>query len=333
MGSWRGEKIHRNGRNDENLKERCDKVRYMARAIVTCCKTEIMRRVGTKVISKLHEVETIPAFLYNAETWTLNQSEKKLIDQTEIYAWKKMIGLPQTTPTAGIALTMGSIFATIRVAIKQLTYLHKVLNKEETHWTRRTLNIMREYNIGWARQVDQLLVKWDLAQDWAEISQKTLAQWKGEVRNAAEKMNKHRLREECETKIRGESKQKTKTKFVLEKLEGVDYVRKPDIFILQNYSILHTRALIMGRYGMLKCANNFSHGHGTKMCNLCNITDDESHRINSCPQWESINLCNNPCKITFDDIYHDNYERCLAVVETILNMWDLENGKNEMRRK
>ena len=86
-----------------------------------------MRRVGTEVIMKLHEVETMTAFLYNAETWTLNQSEKKVIDKTEIYAWKKMIGLPQTTPTAGIILTMGSIFATIQIGIKQLTYLHKVL--------------------------------------------------------------------------------------------------------------------------------------------------------------------------------------------------------------
>ena len=65
-----GERIHRNGKNEENLKERCDKVRYTARAIVTCCKTEIMRRVGAKIISTLHEAETIPVFLYNAETWT-----------------------------------------------------------------------------------------------------------------------------------------------------------------------------------------------------------------------------------------------------------------------
>ena len=47
---------------------------------MTYCKTEIMRRVGTEVILKLHKAETVPAFLYNAETWTLNKSEKKLIN-------------------------------------------------------------------------------------------------------------------------------------------------------------------------------------------------------------------------------------------------------------
>ena len=327
-----GERIHRSGRNNENLKERCDKVRYTARAIITCCKTEVMRRVGMKVISKLHEVETIPAFLYNAETWTLNQSERKLIDQTEIYAWKKMIGLPQTTPTAGIVLTMGSMFATVRVGVKQLIYLHKVLNKDKEHWTRRTLSRMKEFNISWAKQVDGLLTKWKMNNNWEDIQQKTAAQWKSEVQNAAEKMNKQRLYEECETKSRGETKRKTKTRFVIDKLDVPDYSRKPDNFLSQNHCIVHTRAVVMGRYGMLRCANNFSHGHGTKMCDLCGVEDDEDHRINTCPKWEKINFVNSACKVSFGDIYLDDYERCLVVVEAILRMWDLDSGKNEMRR-
>ena len=327
-----GERIHRNGKNNENLKERCDKVKYTARAIVTCCKTEIMRRVGTRVIMTLHEVETISAFLYNAETWTLNLSEKKLIDQTEIYAWKKMLGLPQTTPTAGIMFTMGSMFATILISIKQLTYLQKVLNKDEEHWTKRTLYIMKEYDIGWAKQIREVLVKWDLSQDWEEIRQKTPAQWKMEVRNAAERINIARLKEECETKSRGETKQKSKVNYVTGKLVDPDYRRKPDGFISQSLSVLHTRALIMGRYGMLKCANNFSHGHGTKVCDVCKVKDDEGHRINICSKWAQINLVNDSEKVTFDDIYHDDYNRCHKVVRTVLQMWDLENGKNEMRK-
>ena len=327
-----GEKIHRNGKNEENLKERCDRVRYTSRAIVTCCKSEIMRRVGTQIVIKLHEAETIPAFLYNAETWTINKGDRKLIDQTEIYAWKRMIGLPQTTPTAGIVLTMGSMFATIQIEIKQLIYLHRILNKAEDHWTRRTLNIMKEYDIGWAKQIVEIMTKWQLNQEWEEIRQKTPGQWKGEVKNAAEMMNKARLKEECETKSRGETKQKTKTKFVVDKVDRSDYQRKPDNFIARNHSILHTRALIMGRYGMLKCANNFSSGHGTKMCDVCKVVDDEDHRINTCRKWGVANLINSTEVVTYGDIYLDDYERCLVVVETILKLWDLENGKNEMRR-
>ena len=96
------------------------------RAIITCCSSKIMRKIGVRVIRRLYESETIPALLNNAETWTLNKTERNQIDKTEIQALKKMIGLPQTTPTAGILMTFGILCASIRIDIKQLLYLHKV---------------------------------------------------------------------------------------------------------------------------------------------------------------------------------------------------------------
>ena len=83
---------------------------------------------------------------------------------------------------------------------------------------------------------------------------------------------------------------------------------------------------------MLECGSNYK-GTMKEICNECQTIDNEDHRINNCPKWEYVNFCNDKCKINFDDIYSDNYERCLEVVESILRMWDLENGKNEMRRK
>ena len=82
---------------------------------------------------------------------------------------------------------------------------------------------------------------------------------------------------------------------------------------------------------MLKCANNFQMLYGGKMCSLCGEIDTEEHRINHCPKWETINLRNNDQKIAFNDIYCDDTDRCLAVVNVILTIWDLDNGKNDMR--
>ena len=36
-------------------------------------------------------------------------------------------------------------------------------------------------------------------------------------------------------------------------------------------------------------------------------------------------------KLTFDDIYASDVDKNLHVVKTILSVWDLENGRNEMR--
>ena len=289
-----------------------------------------MRKIGMSVILKLHEAETIPAFLYNSETWTLTKTEKKSLDRAETYAWKRMLGLPQTTPTAGIFLTVGSLFASVRVEQKQLLYLHRVLTKDKKHWTNTTLNALREYNIGWARQLTDLLNLWDLEQNWENIEKKPFAQWRREVSTAAEKRNITRLREECETKSRGEKRSMSKTKYVIKTLNSTTYQRKPDAFISQHQYILYTRALIMGRYGMLKCASNYSVGFGTKICDTCDVLDNESHRINTCNKWQHVNLCSSSDKIDYNDLYSDDIGKCFSVVNTILSVWDLENGKNEI---
>ena len=279
-----------------------------------------------------NEAETIPAFLYNAETWTLNKYDKNVIDQAEVYAWKKMIGLPQTTPTAGIFLTVGCLFPSVRVKQKQLLYMHKILKKEETHWTKTTLYALKGHNIGWAKQVMDLLDKWGLEQNWEIIKEKPFREWKREVTAAAEKMNIARIKEECESTSRGDTKIKTKTTFALNTVVSPNYIRKPDLFINSHNSILHTRALIMGRYGMLRCNNNFSNGYGTKMCDNCKDLDTESHRINYCKKWSGINMCNSSEKMDYNDIYSSDIGKCFKVVQMILNLWDLENGKNEIRQ-
>ena len=121
---------------------------------------------------RLHEAETIPTLLYNAETWTLTATEKKSLDLVEIAALKKMVGLPQTTPTAGIILTTGTMFTTIRIEIKQLLFLQRILRRENSQWTKALLINMKEENISWAKQIEETLEKWNLETDWEQIEKK-----------------------------------------------------------------------------------------------------------------------------------------------------------------
>ena len=87
----------------------------------------------------------------------------------------------------------------------------------------------------------------------------------------------------------------------------------------------------MGRYGMLQCAANFEKSYGGKNCRECSVIDDENHRINECKVWEHINLYNVNEKLDFDLIYSENTVHCIKIVERILIMWDLGNGRNTMR--
>ena len=326
-----GEKITRDGKNDGNIKERIQKLNISVRSIMTCCRSEVMKRIGIKIILKLYEAEASTAFLYNAETWTLNKTEKGIIDKAEIQAYKKMIGLPKTTPTAGIMATLGTLFASVRIETKQLLYLHRLLNKESDNWAKVILFHLRDQNIGWAKQIDELLGKYGFEQEWHEIAAMPIALWKSCVKNAADVVNKQRLKDECENKTRGETKTKTKTKFINDALENQNYQRSLDPFLEQYQSTIHARSLIMGRYGMLQCGNNFSKGYGSKNCVKCKVIDDESHRINSCERWRSVNLYDSTTKVNYPDIYSDDNSKCLQVVNAIISIWDLENGKNEIK--
>ena len=326
-----GEMIRRDGKNDDNLEARLGKVKQSVRAIITCCKSDIMKPIGTKIMFQLHEAETLPALLYNAETWTLSAAEKKSLDQMEIYAWKQMLGLPKTTPNAAVIHTTGSLYTSIRVEMKQLIFLHKVLTREEGNWTKTTLYALRDHNTGWAKQADETLQQWVIETNWTKISQKSKNEWKAEVKLAAEKRNTEKLKDECLSKSRGETRHKTKTKHLIDILDDPNYKRAPDTLIQENQSIVFARALIMGRFGMLKCANNFSHGSGGKLCKECAVIDDEDHRINYCKKWETVNLYNAQDKIAFDDIYSKELDKCEAVINKILSVWDLDNGKNDIR--
>ena len=327
-----GEIISRDGKNTKNLRARFDKVKTRVRSIITSCKNHILQNIATKTMIQLHESQTLPALLYNAETWTLTSAERKLIDQMEIYAWKKMIGLPNTTPTAAIIHTTGSLFASIRVDVKQLIFLQRILKKEMSKWGRTTLLRLKEHDYGWAKQINNTLTNWNLETDWHVIQEMSVGEWKRRVDAAAEEQNLCRLKKECLSKNRNETKQKTKTKYLEEVLNDKNYKREPSPLIHQNQKLITTRALIMGRAGMLQCANNFYTKYKTKNCNDCGVIDDESHRINDCTRWRAINLKESHEKIIFDDIYTGDADKCQAVLAKIIGIWDLANGKNEMRK-
>ena len=120
-----GEIITRDGANEENLRARFNKIKSTVRAINTCGKGRVMRRIEVEVLITLHEAVTLPTLLYNSETWPLNATISKELDKMELWAWKSMLGLPKTTPTAAVMFVSGALFASVRVRIKQLIYLQR----------------------------------------------------------------------------------------------------------------------------------------------------------------------------------------------------------------
>ena len=181
-------------------------------------------------------------------------------------------------------------------------------------------------DIGWANQIDKKLEEYDISYSWSEIKNMKFSQWKRLVTMSTEKKNKKKLIDMCYNgKI-----EKQKTKRILDVLNRKDYVRGPRMDILKK-SRYRSRIQIMSLFGMLDCAKNYKYGNGGELCSVCNTTDDENHRINFCTKFAGTNLCNSLVKFDFRSIFSMNNETVDRAIDVVGSLWDLRNGKNEMR--
>ena len=72
-------------------------------------------------------------------------------------------------------------------------------------------------------------------------------------------------------------------------------------------------------------------GYGRKDCEKCGVVDDENHRINHCETWGSMNLSNSCEKVDYQMLYSEDRGESMVVIDKILSLWDLGNGRNRMR--
>ena len=124
--------------------------------------------------------------------------------------------------------------------------------------------------------------------------------------------------------------EKTKSKFIIDKLKSDNYERKPFIGLLCK-NRLRARIQLMGMFRTLECATNYKHGYGGEICKTCSVIDDENHRINKCSRFKETNLYHSPLEYDFYGIYTDDDDNVDRTIEVIGHIWNLENGRNEMR--
>ena len=153
--------------------------------------------------------------------------------------------------------------------------------------------------------------------------------WRCTVTNVTEARNKSRLLEDCHKKVNNETIPKTKTKTIVDKVSSNFYIGKP----LNEFVSLtknEGRSLIIARYGMLECGQNFK-GTISSQCLRCDVPDNENHRLNVCPNYSNINFVNDDQKIPFDSIYSDNVETLRVIILRINQLWNLKNGHGSMK--
>ena len=323
-----GDEVTSNGKNTENIKIRKQKLRATIATINTIASNEVLNQVESIVLLELHERIAIPGFLNNAETWVLNKGETNELERTELQAIKNLYNLPTRTPNAAIIYVFGTLYTRQRIDKSQLLYLHRMLNRPPTHWTTKTLLILEEMNIGWSKNIKQILTYYSLTTDFQEIKATPWPTWKQNVTSNIESKHVERLTDECFKTIDGERTIKTKTASIVPEITSNEYRRKPKTSILKT-SKRETRTIMMARFGLLECGKNFK-GTQSEMCNQCICVDDENHRLNHCIKWRNINLYDQTEKVDYTEVYSDDLNIVRRVIPFIENVWDTRMSQGRM---
>ena len=267
---------------------------------MSVCSSDTISKMEVWALLKLHETTTIPTLLSNCETWVLGKEQHKQLERQELWALKKLFGLPPTTPNSAVMLLSGCLYTTQRIHQKQLLYLKTILSRPNDDWTKISLQIQESEKLWWAKQIEDTLKQYSIDLTWHEIKAMPFAEWKRLVKTKIEEKYIQRMKEGYQ----GSQGEKTKTKFIKNIIENNAYERKPMAHIMEGRSKTGARALIMGISGMLDCANNFHFKYERRNCNDCGVIDDESHRINYCKKYEAYNLYHSHTK--YDFIFYES---------------------------
>ena len=177
------------------------------RRVLASSQIEVMKRIETKTLLRLHEAYTIPSILINCESWTLSKKDRNSLDKLEIWAFKKLLGLPITTPTAAVMYESRAPYTSIRVINRQLKYLHTILVREDEDLGKKTLLSQVSEKSGWGKYIVTTLHECGIELNLDEIRGKKKVEWRAIVDKATWQLNRKKILDSC----KGKEKLKTKT--------------------------------------------------------------------------------------------------------------------------
>jgi hypothetical protein len=154
---------------------------------------EVLSRIKMVTYLELHNKCLLPALLYNSETWIHSTKEIKNLDRLQIKALQRYMKTPNSTPILAYYADLGIYPLLTLIQIRQLMYLHKLLNSKG-----RPLEALRTEignmearppsrnpnQLSWYNHITSILSQHGLPTDLATIENTPRGRWKTMVGKA-----------------------------------------------------------------------------------------------------------------------------------------------------
>lgn len=131
-----GSLLTNTGTSEEEVKRRCNMAKVAVGRLTKIWKD---RQISRATKNRLVNCLVLPILTYGCESWTLRQAERKKIDATEMYCYRRMLRIPWTERRTNVSI-INELNITNRLSckirLKQLKYFGHIMRKSPDNMER-----------------------------------------------------------------------------------------------------------------------------------------------------------------------------------------------------
>ena len=271
--TYLGDIISCDGKNSKNIQNRISKGVGIISQILNLHETISFGPYLFEIATLLRESLLINGTLTNVEVWyNLTNADVKEFENLDKLLFRKLLEVPQTTPTEAYYLELGIIPVDIIIKARRLNYLHSILTRDKTgmlytffitQWTQPTKG-------DWTEQVKLDLAEFQIPCSFEYIQNKS--------KDSFKRLVKIKAKELALNKLLGKQGRHSK----MEKLRYKD-LKQQNYFLNEKLTPNEMRTVFRYRTRMELFGENFRGGKEQVICPLCRTHLDNQDLSFQCP--------------------------------------------------
>ena len=272
--TYLGDVISGDGSNKLNIASRVSKGLGKIAEIISMIDNISLGKHYFKIALLLRESIFLSSILTNSEVWyRVTKSEIEELEIVDRSLLKRILSVPNSTPTAALYLETGCIRIGTIVKARRVNYLHYLVKLQQSEMLSKFFYVQwyDSHPHDWTTQVKMDLLDLSLPNDLDEIRKKTTFSWKSLVRR---KIREYEIKELI-------SIQQTQNKSKLDKLKYVE-LQQQEYFT--SLSVEQAKETFRFRTRMADFSENYKEGGQVKICPLCGHHDDTQTLSFICPK-------------------------------------------------
>ena len=262
-----GDVISADGRLMETIDQRSKSCTATVAELNAIIEETVAENILIDAVVTYHNSIIIPKLCLNSETWSLNKTEIQMMETTQNKSIKRMLRLPQGTPSQGLRAELGIYSIESVISIRKLRFLHRVLNLPDRNITKQVL--MQQLNLPgetWFDNTIALCTKFNLSEDIEVIANTSKLKWKELISEAIAKDESNKLIMWAEN-----SKKYNSAHLSVKKKKYIDYL-PPSLAM----------TILKARTGMTEVKANFKNMHTDLLCRKCRSSEENLLHILRC---------------------------------------------------